>query len=282
MRARILPLVLLLAGCAGGKAVAPQDETLAQAMESGRQSVALDRLSVAESQYRLAGTRAVARDDAPAIGDAGYNLAVVQLAQDRPADALSTVAATRGALALRGHGGGDAELDLVQAAALYRLSRDAEAAPLAASAMASPDPATTEQAALLGGLIADARGDRATLAAAAARLAHTRPVPAKWQADEDELRARMVLATDPATARDLARHAADLRQGIVDYRGMARALTLAARAAGQAGDAQGAAALSLQAAQSMKAQGVKGRDVKGQGMQPVITGPDPFATPSGT
>lgn len=262
----------VLAGCGGGKVAPPGDGVLEQAMDAGRQSTGLERLTVAEAQYRLAGTRALARDDAGAIGDAGYNLAVVQLAQDRPADALSTIAATRGALAVRGYQGADAGLDLTQAAALHRLGRDGEAAPLAAGAMASAEPAFAEQASLLTGLIADGRGDRATLAQAVAHLAHPRPVAAKWQADEDELRARMALARDPVTARGLAVHAADLRRQLVDYRGMARALSLAARAAGQAGDAGGAAALSLQAAQSLHAQSAAAA--------PAVGAPDPFAEPA--
>ncbi|GBQ81406.1 hypothetical protein AA13595_0628 [Gluconacetobacter johannae DSM 13595] len=265
-------LSVVLAGCGGGGVAAPRDETLNQSMDAARQAAELDRLSVAEGQYRQAGTRALARDDAGAIGDAGYNLAVVQLAQDRPADALSTVAATRAALAVRGRDGGDAELDLVQAAALHRLSRDAEAAPLAAGAMDVADPGVAEQASLLTGLIADARGDRATLSAAAGRLAHTRPVPDKWQADEDELRARLLLTADPGQARQLAQHAADLRRRMVDYRGMARALTVAARAAGLAGDASGAAALSLRATQSARALG----NPATAGALPAA-GPDPFA-----
>lgn len=262
----------VLAGCGGGKAAPAGDAVLDQAMDAGHQSAGLERLTVAEAQYRLAGTRALARDDAPAIGDAGYNLAVVQLAQDRPADALSTIAATRAALAMRGRQGADAGLDLTQAAALHRLSRDDEAASLAAGAMASTDPAIAEQASLLTGLIADARGDRATLAHAVAHLAHPHPVPAKWQADEDELQARLRLVQDPAAARDLAVHAAGLRRQLVDYRGMARALTLAARAAGQVGDAGGAASLSLQAAQSLHAQSASA---------PAATAaPDPFVEPA--
>lgn len=261
-----------LAGCGGGRVAPAGDAVLDQAMESGRQSAGLERLAVAEGQYRQAGTRALARDDAGAIGDAGYNLAVVQLAQDKPADALSTLAATRAALAVRGRSGTDAGLDLAQAAALHRLSRDREAAPLAAGAMASPDPAIAEQASLLTGLIADGVGDRAMLGQAVAHLAHTRPVAAKWQADEDELQARMRLPHDPTGARDLAVQAADLRRQMVDYRGMARALTLAARAAGQARDAAGAAALTLQAGQSLHAQSPSAA--------PAVGAPDPFAAPA--
>ncbi|GEB38358.1 hypothetical protein GLI01_23930 [Gluconacetobacter liquefaciens] len=273
-RAALLLILAMpaLAGCGGGKAAPAGDAVLDQAMESGQQSAGLERLTVAEGQYRQAGTRALARDDAGAIGDAGYNLAVVQLAQDKPADALSTLAATRAALAVRGRSGADAGLDLTQAAALHRLSRDREAAPLAAGAMASPDLAIAEQASLLTGLIADGMGDRTMLAQAVAHLAHKRPVAAKWQADEDELQARMRLPHDPAGARDLAVQAADLRRQMVDYRGMARVLTLAARAAGQAGDAAGAAALTLQAGQSLHAQS--------PGVAPAIGAPDPFVEPA--
>ncbi|MBB2202998.1 hypothetical protein [Gluconacetobacter tumulisoli] len=278
MRAACLTIAALsvaLTGCGGSGVTAPRDEALDQSMDTARQAADLDRLPVAEAQYRQAGIRALARDDAGAIGDAGYNLSVVQLAQDRPADVLSTVAATRAALAVRGRDGGDAELDLVQAAALHRLSRDAEAAPLAAGAMDAASPGIAEQASLLTGLIADGRGDRAGLSTAAGHLTHTHPVPAKWQADEDELRARLLLPSDPGQARRLAEHAADLRRQIVDYRGMARALTVAARAAGQAGDAGSAAALSLRATQSARASGTAATAgaLPGAGL-------DPFAEPA--
>lgn len=286
-----------LAGCGGGR-TGPQDDMLDQAMETGRQAVALDRLELAEIQYRLAGRRAMARDDAGAIGDAGYDLAVVQLDQGRAADALRTLSATRGAMAVRGWGGPDAALDLVQATALHRLKRDDEAAAPAGRAMGSADPAIAEHAALLSGLIADARGDRAGLSAALEYLARERtaprrPVTPKWQADEDELRARLLLASDPLRARDLARAAADRRRQIVDYRGMARALVLASHAAARGGDGQGASSLAMQAAQSTAAQGEKPRNVIAQGAVSVTVegvpaedaaiaahGPDPFAEPS--
>ncbi|EFG85094.1 hypothetical protein GXY_05726, partial [Novacetimonas hansenii ATCC 23769] len=117
-------MVLVLAGCGGGgKVAAPTDGILSQDMETGRDAVDLGRLSVAEGQYRAAGVRALARDDVAAIGDAGYNLAVVQLDENRPQDALTTIASTRAALSVRGAQSDDTGLDLVQAGALYRLDR---------------------------------------------------------------------------------------------------------------------------------------------------------------
>lgn len=116
----------------GTEACSPTDSTLSQDMDTGRDAVGLDRLAVAEQQYRAAGERAVARDDVTAIGDAGYNLATVQLDENKPQDALATITSTRAALALRGQTTDDTGLDLVQAGALHRLGREAEAAKQAA------------------------------------------------------------------------------------------------------------------------------------------------------
>lgn len=254
-----LGLALALAGCGGGgKAVSPVDSTLSQDMDSAHDAVGLDRLAVAEQQYRAAGKRALARDDVTAIGDAGYNLATVQLDQNRPADALSTLAATRSALSLRGQTADDAGLDLVQAGALHRLGRETEAAGAAARAASGQDADITEKAQLIRGLIADDSGDHATLASVAAYFATlTGKVPDSWTADAREIAARNLLATagSSQTAWQDAMQAATLHQTQVDYRDMARTLGVAARAADRSGNAQAAAQLYARASQSARQAG---------------------------
>ncbi|MFT8817294.1 MAG: hypothetical protein ABF826_04640 [Komagataeibacter saccharivorans] len=249
-----LSLVLALAGCGGGeKAASPTDSTLSQDMETARDAVSLERLSVAEQQYRAAGERAIARDDVTAIGDSGYNLATVELDENRPQDALATITATRSALQVRGQAGDDAGLDLVQAGALYRLGRNAEAASAAARAAAAQDVDIAEKGQFIRGLIADDGGDQATLASVAAYFATlTGKVPAGWSADAREMAARNLLATGGSarTAWQDALQAATIRQQQVDYRDMARALGVAAMAASKAGDAQAAAQLYTRASQS--------------------------------
>lgn len=250
-------LLLLLAGC-GGRAApdAPQDSALAQAAESGRQSLEYNRLKQAAAQYQEAYTLALARNDVQAVGDSGYNLAVVQLADNDAATALRTALRTRAALAVR-TAPGFAELDLVQSAALHRLGRDAEADGLAARAQASAaNLVTRARASYLRGVIADARGDAAGLVAALAAFGQPKAPPPEWEADHEELLARLALLR--GQHRDAAAHAqraAGIYRVQLDYRAMAEAVVLAARAMQRGGSPQEASRLYLQAGQSAAARG---------------------------
>lgn len=277
-------MVLVLAGCGGGgKVAAPTDGTLSQDMETGRDAVDLGRLSVAEGQYRAAGVRALARDDVAAIGDAGYNLAVVQLDENRPQDALTTIASTRAALSVRGTQSDDTGLDLVQAGALYRLDRFDEAANSATSAARASDPAIVEKAQLLSGIIADARGDRGTLDKVAAYFTQLPKTAAwSWLADAQEITARRLLADggNAQTAYQDAMQAVAARQTHVEYRDMARGLSVAARAAGQAGNASQAAALYLRASQSAQKEGDTQNADAWRKLAGTLNMPDPFASPA--
>ncbi|BAK82438.1 hypothetical protein [Komagataeibacter medellinensis] len=280
-----LGLALTLAECGGGggQAVSPGDTTLAQDMDTGRDAVGLERLAVAEQQYRAAGQRALARDDVTAIGDAGYNLATVQLNENKPTDALTTITATRSALATRGQTADDAGLDLVQAGALHRLGRENEAAAAAVRAAAGQDTDVTEKAQLVRGLIADDSGDHATLASVAAYFATlTGKVPDSWTADAREVEARNLLATagSSQTAWQDAMQAATIRQTHVDYRDMARALGVAARAADRSGNTQAAAQLYVRASQSARQAGdtvAADRWAKQAGSAAAV---DPFVEPA--
>ena len=89
---------------------------------------------------------------------------------------------------------------------------------------------------------------------ALARLA--RPTSNDQRADADELQARRDLRQQAyAAAVTSALRAADTRRNLVDYRGMARALSVAAAAEFGAGHAGSAAELYLRAGQSAAAQG---------------------------
>lgn len=250
-------VLLLLAGC-GGRAApdAPQDRALAQAEDSGRQSLEYSRLKQSAAQYQQAYTLALARNDAQAIGDSGYNLAVVQLADNDAAGALRTALRTRAALAARA-APGFAELDLVQSAALHRLGRDAEADRLAARAQAgAASLATRARASYLRGVVADARGDAAGLAAALAAFGQPKPPPPDWEADREDLTARLALLRGQyREAAAHARRAADIHRTQLDYRAMAEAVVLVARAMQRAGAPQEADRLYLQAGQSAAARG---------------------------
>lgn len=254
----VAAVLLLLAGC-GGRAApdAPQDSALALAMASGRQALDYSRLKQGAAQYQEAYTLALARDDVQALGDAGYNLAVVQLADDGAAAALRTALRTRTALAVRA-APGFAELDLVQAAALHRLGREAEADALAARAQASTAAslATRDRASYLRGVIADARGDAAGLNAALTAFGQPKAPPPDWEADREDLVARLaLLRVQYREAVVHAQRAAGIRRAQLDYRAMAEALVLAAQAMRRAGAPQDAARFYLQAGQSAAARG---------------------------
>ncbi len=249
--------LLLAAGCGGHTATnVPQDAALQTAADSGRQSLDFGRLKQAAGQYQEAYKLALARDDARAIGITGYNLAVVQLAANDAAGALRTSLRTRDALVARGitrH----AELDLVEAAVLHRLGRDPAADLLAARAQATTDdPAIRVRASYVRGLIADTHGDAAGMTAALAGFGQPKQPSADWQADFDEITARLyLLRGECGKAATLAQHVADIHRTQLDYRAMADTLALAARAAQCGGASQEAADLYLQAGESAASQG---------------------------
>ena len=255
--ALLLAPVLMLAGC-GGRAApgAREDSALAQAADSGRQSLEYSRLKQSATQYQQAYTLALARNDVQAIGDSGYNLAVVQLADNDAAAALRTALRTRAALAARG-APEFAELDLVQSAALHRLGREAEADVLAARAQASAgNPATRLRASYMRGVVADARGDAAGLVAALAAFGEPKAPAPDWEADHEELTARLALLRGQyGQASAHAQRAADIHRAQLDYWSMAEAVVIAARAMQRAGSPQEAAHLYLQAGESAAARG---------------------------
>ena len=199
-------------------------------------------------QFRQALARARERDDAGAIGDLGFNLAVAQLRAGQPAAALVTARDVEAELMRRSANPGGADiagLHLAQAIALYRTGQ-----PLAADAIATKieggSDAVSARAAFLRGLIADDRADMAGLQAAWARIAGAREP--EHQGDAAELAARLALRQgDPARARAEAERAADIRRTLLDYRSLARSLALAARAAALAGNRPAAADLYLRA-----------------------------------
>jgi hypothetical protein len=246
--------MLALAGCGSSHPpTTPEDTTLHLDARAARSAFSLERPEEAATQYARALERARARDDAAAIGDYGYDLAVAQLAANHPKQALATVRTIRAELALRGVASFP-ELDLAEATALYRVGDKQAADQLAARILAGADPAAAARADFLRGLVADETGDAAGLNAALARLAQ--PVSPDQQADADELSARRDLRQGAFTAAtNEAEQAADLRRTSLDYRGMARALAVAADASQRAGNHQAAAEFYMRAGQSAAAQG---------------------------
>ncbi|GBR22678.1 hypothetical protein [Asaia spathodeae] len=253
-RYRALVAVSALAGLtacggAGDHGGVRTDQDYANAMDVGREAFDMTRAEQARTQFQTAYDRALLRDDAVAIDDAGYNLGVAQLGMGDPQAALGTVAQTHRALTLRGATAG-AELELVAMAAYCRLGQY-QAALDAGGRIQTSDPALSERRAFLTGLAADGLGDVKTLASARDALPHSAKPPLLEQADRAEIESRLALrqrAYDKAENEALK--AVTLRRDILDYRGMARGLDCAANAARGAGQLNKAASYAQRAAES--------------------------------
>jgi tetratricopeptide (TPR) repeat protein len=248
-------LLLLLAACSSSKdqpAGTPEDQTLARHEAAGKIAYGLDRPDEAVAQFEAALRQAQARDDLQAIGDLSFNLAVAQLRANRPQDALATTQRARAELIRRGSQPFPSLL-LAEATALYRLGKRDEADSLAAGIETSGDSEAAAGASFLRGLIADEADDDAGLRGALAQLSGV-SAPLRV-ADRSELQARLaVRQSDFAGARAAAMQAAGIRQEAFDYRGMARALAVAALAAERSGQREAAADLYLRAGRSAAAQ----------------------------
>ena len=251
--------VLALAACGGGGPVdpgPPPDVKLDQANNAGTQALSMDLPSLAVRQYKVALSRAYERDDAGAIGDVAYNLALAQMKAGDSKGAIATAREARAELDRR-RAAVPPELILVQAAASYR-SGDLGAAAAAAQDVldrGAKDPDVVRRAWFIRGLVAADRSDAAGLAQAIAALAAPTK-QADLEADRQELQGRAaLLANDSAGALSLFEQSASNRQQALDYRGMARALSLAGDAALRSGRAADAADLFLRAGRSALLQG---------------------------
>jgi hypothetical protein len=254
--AALLLAAPLLGACGGAQQPATREDPILRLhADAASSAMALDRTQEAIGQYRQAFDRAVARDDYAAIGDYGYNLAVAQLSLNQPKEALSSIRITHAELARRGPPSFPA-LDLAEATADYRLGERKKSDSIAARVEAGTDPASAAGAAFLGGLIADDRADAVGLDDAITGLGQ--PTSSDQQANLAELLARRDRRQGMfAVAAAEAERAADLRRDILDYRGMARALEVAADAEARAGDREAATALYMRAAQSVAASGIR-------------------------
>jgi tetratricopeptide (TPR) repeat protein len=248
---------LMLAACGGKPAdpAPPPDTRLEQANRAGTQALSMDQPDLAIRQYQAALQRAYERDDSGAIADISYNLALAQLKAGDSKAALATVKGTRIDLERR-RAPVPAELYLVQAAAAYRSGDPVAADAAAQEALSHPanDPNTVPRAWFIRGLVAAQRGDAAGLAQALAALPPTKQPD--LQADRDELLGRTAMLDGrPAEALSSFEQSATQRQQALDYRGMARALSLAGDAALRSGRTPDAADLYFRAGRSALLQG---------------------------
>jgi tetratricopeptide (TPR) repeat protein len=250
--------LIALAACGGGAPVDTgplPDVKLDQANKAGTQALSMDLPGLAVQQYKVALSRAYERDDAGAIGDVAYNLALAQMKAGDSKGAIATAREARGELNRR-RAPVPPELILVQAAASYRIGDLGAAAGAAQEVLDSgaKDPDVVRRAWFIRGLVAADRSDGAGLAQAIAALPPTKQ--ADLEADRQELQGRAaLLANDSAGALGLFEQSASNRQQALDYRGMARALSLAGDAALRSGRAADAADLFLRAGRSALLQG---------------------------
>jgi tetratricopeptide (TPR) repeat protein len=261
VRAGVGPLLatllsLTLAGCGSAPKVGPApDLRMDQPNDAGNRALQTNQPTVAVRQFRLALTRAYERDDAGAIGDIGYNLAVAQLRAGATEDAARTVRETRSELDLR-RVTPPADLILVQAAIDYRLGALDKALASTKEVLdrLPLNPEAAERAWYIRGAVLADRGDAQGLAQAIAALgASTQP---DQQADRLELtgRAAVLVGAQEAAVTDFEQ-AADQRRLALDYRGMARCLALAGDASLRIGRTAAAAGLFLRAGRSAFLQG---------------------------
>jgi tetratricopeptide (TPR) repeat protein len=236
---RLLAVLILLAGCSSAPKPTPDDPALSRLGHAGDIAFKQEQPDQAAEQYRAALVRARVRDDAAAIADAGFNLATAELRAGRARDALRTAQDLQAELARRGIV--DADFDLISATALFRLGEFPAADRMASALTGDKDPARADAGWFLRGLVADASGNAPGLATAVAAMS-----PTANMADTAELRSRL------SHDRTLALQAADLRRDQLDYRGMARALALAAQFTPSGAEA---ADLYLRAARSAAGQG---------------------------
>lgn len=262
LRRRLVPLLLLvMVGCGGGP---PPADPPAATVDAG---LAAER-RLAQSAFRARSyeqaavlygrvlERAYARDDLVMIGDAGYELAIVELRRGRPRAAATLAARTRAELTRRG-AAPFPELFLVEAFARWRLDELDSARRLLAetgAAAGRPAAALTSRIAYLQGLLAAAARDRAGLAAALAALDDS-ALPLV-RADRDELAGRLALLDDdPTGALTAFERAIATRRAAGAFDTLPDSLALAGRAALAADQPRRAADLYLRAGRSAHEQG---------------------------
>jgi tetratricopeptide (TPR) repeat protein len=258
--AALASLILLFAGCSGPTPPSEPQGPLDQDLQSGW---GLARFAFEQGQYDQAAAlyarvleRAYERDDLQAIGDIGYELAVVRLRQHDPRAAVEQALRTREELRRRG-AVPFAELDLVEAVALYEAGDPDGAEVMADRAIKlapAPSGPLVDRALFVRGRIAADRADAAGVSRALAQLGNAQN--AELRADRLELLGRLHLLEDrPESALRDFRESADLRREVEDYVGMARALALAGEAAKSMGRAAEAADLYFRAGRSAELEG---------------------------
>lgn len=249
------PVMFGLVACGVIPKDLPKDDPLDRTMDVAGQAVFYSRLQQAEVDYKKSYQYALTRDDPVDIENAGYNLAVVQLDMNKLQMALNTIYAVRNQLYVRDQNSSD-QLDLVEAAVLYRLHRNDAASRLLRGALQSPDEDIKERAYFFAGLIASDANDLQGLSADSQQmdqllLKSRKKDEESWKADQGELHALLALKRGQNDeAIDTARYVEVSRRQQVEYRAMVRALAVQALANQAKGNSVQAARLFFRAGKS--------------------------------
>ncbi|MDB5377674.1 MAG: hypothetical protein JWR00_2120 [Rubritepida sp.] len=255
---RRLVFLLLLAACSSRSPSPPpaqSDEALDQQLRVGSLALEAGRYEEAARLFDRALIRARERDSPGEIADAATGRSAALLGHGQAAEAARQSSSAAEDLRRRG-APVPAELTLAEAVARFRLQEFDAAVVLLVPLRASPDRDAMLRASFIEGLVAGARRDPATLAAARARIGT--PEVTGFRADAAELAAIAALMDrDAPVALAEAGRAAELRRDALDYRGVGRALELSADAARQAGLGEREADFALRAALGASSRGDK-------------------------
>lgn len=251
---RLLPLLLLLAACGASRPEPPPpDPVLRNHITAGRLALDNARHEEAARQYGLALSRARERDSVEDIAEAATGRAAALMARGQARDAVSETQGARHDIERRG-ASVPPTLRLAEATARYRAGDAPGARTLLDPWPEAGDAEAAQRAAFLLGLIAAEARDAEALVAARTRLGT--PTRRGLRADAEELAARAaLLAGDGTTAEAGALRALDDRREALDYRGVTRALELAADAAALRGAREREADYALRAGQGAAARG---------------------------
>lgn len=249
---------LFLAACGVTQNDPPRDEPLQRTMDVAKQGVFYNRLKQAEINYLKSYQFALTRDDQNDIENAGYNLAVVQLDMNNKQKAYETVQAVRNELYIRDEKNSP-QLDLVEAAILYRLHRQDEALRLLQNAVQTSQDDIRERAYFFIGLIANDQNNISLLVKASQKLDQlilkdkNARKEDSWKADQGELHALLNYRNGKYDdAITTSRFVEVSRRQQIEYRAMVRALVIQAMAYESKGDRIQAANLYIRAGKSAR------------------------------
>jgi len=246
--------ILVWGGCGSSPQVREKpgaDQSLERLNRAARQAFDKGRIEQAASFYRKALERALVRDDAGAIVDAQYNLAVCLMKLNSHAETMQLVRQAEAELTLTDQSK-MADLLLLKAVLFYQSAQPDDAWQVTQQIL-SMTPQTTPvirgRTHFLRGLIAAERGDVHQLRSEIAALG--RPQNPSLRGDLLELQGHLALAEQNWNAAVKAfDEAVMLRRETIDYQAMMKVLALAANACQKAGKTKAASQRYLRAGRS--------------------------------